>query len=153
VVHFAAHGDFPEMNPLDEHALLLSPAHGDDGRLTAHDLAEMELQQLGIAVLNVCNGAVYRVGPGDEPYGLAAAMITAGAENIVAPLWPIADDFARTTAVAFADRIAGTSTVASALQYVVNRLSKTAALVDWAAYCLIGSGRQIDWSTSTQRQQ
>jgi len=145
VVHVATHGDFPEMNPLDEHAFLLTPAPGDDGRLTASQIAPMDLRWLGVALLNVCNGAVYRVGPGDEPYGLAAAMMTAGAQNIIAPLWPIADDFARGAAVSLADDIISKTTLATAFTFAMNRLAVNAGMVDWAAYCLIGPGRELEW--------
>ncbi len=146
IVHVGAHGDFPENNPLDEHAFLLAPSGGDDGRLTAREIALMDLRSLGIALLNICNGAVYRVGPGDEPYGLAAAMLSSGARNLIAPIWPIADDFARTVAADLAQSLTSCPNIAAAFESVMHRHADDTALVDWAAYSLIGLGRKIDWS-------
>jgi CHAT domain-containing protein len=88
VVHFATHGEFPEEDVLDFHRLLLAPTAQEDGRLLAEELCRLDFRSARLVVLCICNGGLFRCGPGDEPYGLVPAFLRAGAENVLATLWP-----------------------------------------------------------------
>ncbi|MCG7963610.1 MAG: CHAT domain-containing protein [Candidatus Thiodiazotropha taylori] len=88
-MHFSTHGtlrgDFPG---LFEPALLLSSSPNNDGLLTSSEISELNLST-DLVVLSACNTAVDRYNRGDSIMGLARAFKIAGADSIVATLWPI----------------------------------------------------------------
>jgi CHAT domain-containing protein len=144
IIHFATHGEFPELNALDDHRILLGPGKGSDGKLHARELRQIDLSAARLVVLNICNGGLYRVGPGDEPYGLVAALLAAGAENVLGTLWEMEDTSARTFITQFykahLDRgIANAVRAAS-----VRTLSIGGKLHQWAGFVNVGPGRAID---------
>ena len=73
IVHFATHGEFPEADVMNMHRILLSAAGDQDGHVNAEALRGMDLSAAQLVVLSICDGGVYRFGPGDEPYGLLSA--------------------------------------------------------------------------------
>ncbi|MTD14264.1 CHAT domain-containing protein [Nakamurella sp. YIM 132087] len=85
VVHVAAHGTFRTDNPLFS-ALQLA-----DGPLTVYDLQALE-RVPPVLVLAACDTAGVAVRPGDEPEGLATALLSAGAGTVIAPSVPVPDD-------------------------------------------------------------
>src|SRR3954452_17754522 len=91
IIHFATHGEFDLRDPLNGHGIWLTPASEDSGLLDALTVRQMNLSQARLVVLNICDGAVCRYRPGDEPLGLFAALIMAGAENLLGGLWELPD--------------------------------------------------------------
>lgn len=144
ILHFATHGEFPEADAIDFHRILLARAAGDDGRLNAEDLQQMDLHAVRLAVLSICNGALYQFGPGDEPYGLIPVFLGAGAENVIGTLWPLEDEFGRI----FMRRLYRERAAlrpAQALQRTASYfIGKGARLRQWASFALIGAGRPLD---------
>ena len=69
IVHIATHGDFPEDDALDMQRILLAADAVHDGPLRAEELRRLDLGQTRILVLSVCNGGIYRFGPGDGRTG------------------------------------------------------------------------------------
>lgn len=141
ILHFATHGEFPESDAIDFHRILLARAAGDDGRLNAEELRQMDLHAVRLAVLSICNGGLYRFGPGDEPYGLIPVFLGAGAENVIGTLWPLEDEFGRI----FMRRLYRehlTSRPADALRTAARYfIGKDAQLRQWASFALVGAGR------------
>ena len=95
VVHLATHGSFPDTGALFGHRLLLSQDVGHSGSVTADAIRTLELGTASCAVLSICSGGAYRVGPGDEPYGLVPAFLESGAGSVIAAGWEVDDDHTR----------------------------------------------------------
>lgn len=94
VVAFATHGLLAgEIQGVDEPALVLTPAHGeDDGLLTASEVSKLKLTADWV-ILSACNTA----SPAREEEALsslARAFLTAGAGSLLASHWRVFDDSA-----------------------------------------------------------
>lgn len=99
VVHVAAHGTHQLQSPLFSSLTL------HDGPVFAH-----ELQPTGVAaehvVLSACDVGSASFRPGDEQLGLAASMLSLGADSVVASIAPIPDDVAATAMMAHHEALA-----------------------------------------------
>jgi CHAT domain-containing protein/tetratricopeptide (TPR) repeat protein len=94
VLAFATHGLVSgEIPGLREPALLLSEGPGDDGLLTASEIARLDLPASWV-ILSACNTAAGSGPDAPSLSGLAQAFILAGADRIIATHWPVRDDVA-----------------------------------------------------------
>lgn len=141
IVHIATHGEFPELDVQDFHKLLLAPTANHDGYVNAKDFRLMDLHAAHLVTLSVCNGGVYRIGPGDEPYGLIASLLVAGTENIVSTLWPLDDEIGSFFMIDFYKRILQHGIAEALRQTCRVFIEDHASLKDWASFVLVGSGR------------
>lgn len=138
LVHFATHGMFPEQNPLDFHELLLGMADGCDGRVRAEELRNMDFRAASLVVLSICNGGIYRFGPGDEAYGLTSALLAAGATNLVGTLWSINDRKGRQFMTRFYSDLLEHGPAESLRLTCCEFAAQGWALKDWAAFLALG---------------
>lgn len=98
ILHIASHAQWQETNDLvlslSQSYLMLEADSQNDGKLTAYELSNMDLQNTDIVMLNSCKSArgnhIYNEGV----YGLQRACKVAGAKYIVATLWNIEDKIA-----------------------------------------------------------
>lgn len=90
VVHVAAHAVVDEIDPLFS-TVLLAPSDGFDGIVEAHDFYRLDLAGNEMVVLSGCDTGVGRVRRSDDVFGFMHTLHGAGAETIVATLWPIDD--------------------------------------------------------------
>lgn len=141
VLHFATHGVFPENDVIDFHYLLLAPDEGCDGRLRADELRSLDLSAAQLVALSICDGGIFRVGPGDEPYGLIPAVLTAGACNVLGTLWPLPDQVGRKHMVEFYLHLLSIGPAGALQQACLKLIRAGASLRDWAAFALAGAGR------------
>lgn len=99
VIAFATHGLLEgDLAGLAEPALVLTPNEGEDGLLTASEIAALDMDADWV-VLSACN-----TGGPDRPgaaglSGLASAFLYAGARNLLVSHWEVADDVARAITV------------------------------------------------------
>ena len=109
VLHLATHGYFLDEacdpgapNPLLLSGLVLASdtvapagAGGEDGVLTAQEVAALDLSGVGLTVLSACDTGLGQVTAGEGIFGLRRALEVAGSRSMVMSLWPVADRPAR----------------------------------------------------------
>jgi CHAT domain-containing protein/tetratricopeptide (TPR) repeat protein len=120
VVHLATHGflvdgscrpqpkpgvraEFlPPENPMLTAGLALAGANqfdigsdGEDGLLTAEEVASLDLEGVQWVVLSACESAAGTPAPGEGLLGLRRAFTIAGARTMIASLWRVEDQAAR----------------------------------------------------------
>lgn len=141
----------PPADPLSRAGLILSPTkQGDNGVVSALELAAIDLRQTQLVVLSACETGLGDVEPGQGVYGLRRALALAGAEQQVVSLWKVDDDATQELMSAFYGRIAGGDPPQRALRNAKLALlqkSKTSHPYYWAAF--IGSGRPLPVSEVT----
>ncbi|KGN36355.1 CHAT domain-containing protein [Knoellia subterranea] len=145
VVHLATHGEFPEADAMNLHRVLLSATEEHDGHVNAEELRSLDLRSAQLVVLSICDGGVYRFGPGDEPYGLLSALLAAGARNVLGPLWAVEDTQTRLLMTTFYRRLLADGPAVALQHAVVDRLRAGAQIRDWAGFVLFGGGM---WATA-----
>lgn len=89
ILHFAAHAELNEKDPLSS-AILLAKDGKEDGRLTVKEIFEMDLNA-DLVVLSGCETGLGKLSRGDEFVGLTRAFIYAGTPSVVASLWKVED--------------------------------------------------------------
>jgi len=88
MIHFAAHGLANRASPLDS-AVVLSPQAGAF-LLYARDIAQHRLRAQVVTIAS-CQSAGAKSYPGEGLLGLAWAFLRAGADEVIAALWDVAD--------------------------------------------------------------
>lgn len=92
MLYFATHGlvagDRAGTTLLEEPALALTPGQGEDGFLTASEIATMTLNADWV-VLSACNTAVGDTPGAEALSGLAQAFLYAGARGLLVSHWPV----------------------------------------------------------------
>jgi CHAT domain-containing protein len=88
--------------PLLRAGLALAGANrGDDGILTALELAGLDLLGTQVAVLSACDTGAGDVSTGDGVFGMRRALDAAGVATQVVSLWPVDDETTRRTMARF----------------------------------------------------
>ncbi|WP_405814424.1 CHAT domain-containing protein [Streptomyces sp. NBC_01390] len=141
VLHIASHGEFPSAHALHGHAVQLAGPE-----LTSARVRELPLRGCDLVYLNVCNGATYRFGPGDELYGLLPAFMEAGAANVLGTSWQIADGAASRFATAFYRHLAHTDVAEAVRRAALDRIAAGRPPREWAGFVLFGSGKTRPFS-------
>ena len=94
----------PRENPLHLSGLALAGANhrqeidgtGEDGILTAEEIAAMDLKGVQWAVLSACDTGLGSFIPGEGVLGLRRAFQVAGVRSVIMSMWAIHDESART---------------------------------------------------------
>jgi CHAT domain-containing protein len=94
IIHLATYGVLNKHNPLFSF-VELAPQNPEDGRLEVHEVFALGLDAR-LLVLSACQtalgaGALADVPTGDDWVGLVRAFLHAGADNVLATLWPVED--------------------------------------------------------------
>jgi len=90
VVHFACHGEFNDMQPLQS-GLLLAQDENSDGLLRIPDVFGLNLQKANLVTLSACETALTKVRGGEDWAGMSRGFIYAGTPSILATLWSVDD--------------------------------------------------------------
>lgn len=92
-VHIASHGAALGSAP-SFHRLFLDQSGADSGVLWAYRVLATDLRGVELITLCACETAVGRVDPAGNLRGLTTAFLAAGAEAVIAALWPVRADSA-----------------------------------------------------------
>jgi hypothetical protein len=87
-IHLRAHGKLFANAP-SFHTVFLHPEGSQDGRLRAFEVLPLDLSGLELVTLSACETALGRVDRSDNPRGLPAALLLAGARAVIGTLWPV----------------------------------------------------------------
>jgi len=87
LIHFSTHAMPNPQSPLDSY-LVLSPETNGEYKLYAHDLANLKLNA-NLVTLSACQSAGSKNVPGEGLVGLTWAVMSAGAQNVIASLWSV----------------------------------------------------------------
>jgi CHAT domain-containing protein len=142
-VHIAAHGAGLGSAPAF-HRLFLDSTGTGSGELFAYRVAESNLRGLELVTLCACETALGRVDPAGNLRGLPSALLGAGAQTVVATLWPVA----ATPALHFFTAIhAALDVGATRLEAFTTAQRETRAVfpkaVDWGAFAYLGRWTEI----------
>jgi len=130
-------------NPLIRSGLALAGANlragpdGEDGVLTALELASTDLHGTELVVLSACETGVGEVRNGDGVYGLRRALVIAGSRSQVMSLWQVDDEATRDLMTAYYKRLKKGEGRSEALRTVQRKMLKkkgTAHPFYWAAF-------------------
>ncbi|MFN2420242.1 MAG: CHAT domain-containing protein [Gemmatimonadota bacterium] len=134
LVHLAAHAEYRAESPL------LSSIELADGRLTFYDLFDLRLAA-ELVVLSGCRTGRQRWLEGDELLGLARGFQVSGAGDLVASLWPVADEATARFMDRLYARLASGTAIREAMQGAMVELIEAGRLPhEWAAFLLSGRG-------------
>ena len=142
LLHFAAHAVADESEP-DASAVVLAPGEGDDGFLRPTEIEALRLDH-AVVVLSACQGASGQAVGGEGVFSLSRAFLKAGADAVIASLWPLRDDDALWFFRAFYRNLAGGTSLGAALK-ATRRQAIDAGLPTraWAGIVLIGDGSLV----------
>ncbi|PYP39878.1 MAG: hypothetical protein DMD48_05120 [Gemmatimonadetes bacterium] len=143
IVHLATYGVLNKHNPLFSY-VELGAGGGEDGRLEVHEVFGLTLHAR-LLVLSACQtgvggGALADVPPGDDWVGLVQGFLYAGASNVLATLWPVADVATARLMERFYKELAAGRSEAEALalaQRATARDAGTAHPFYWAGFTLV----------------
>jgi CHAT domain-containing protein len=133
--HFSCHG-LANRDPADSHLVLY------DGRLTAREIANLDLPEARLAYLSACTTAFGGTRLLDESIHIASAFQVAGFAHVIATLWPITEAHAPRLARSFYSYLAADSAhdPAHATHHAVRaiRAQRPRHLYLWAPYIHFG---------------
>lgn len=116
IAHFAGHAVFDDARPERSYLVAASSRAGGGARLTAAEIAGMDLRRLRIVVLSACQTSRGRSGRSGGFAGLSGALLSAGAGGVVGSLWRVDDRHTRVLMEAFHEAYRETGDAAAALR-------------------------------------
>lgn len=144
IVHVASHAEF------DRRAMrsfvVVQGVGDEDARISGFDLLASEVSLEGaLVVLSACNTGRLQTDRGEDPLGLASALLIAGARAVVVSHWPVADRSTELLMRRFYDELAGGATVEGALatasKWLRTEHPAYAHPYYWAGFVVVGDGR------------
>ncbi|WP_437521858.1 tetratricopeptide repeat protein [Sorangium sp. So ce726] len=136
-------------NPLLRSGLALAGANvrrsgGQDGVLTALEVAGLDLWGTKLVVLSACDTGIGALSRGEGVYGLRRALVLAGADSQIMSLWKVADKETQELMKAYYVRLSAGEGRSDALREVqLAMASEHLHPYYWAAFIAGGSGRSL----------
>ena len=143
VLHVAAHAEADLVDPLHSR-ILLANENQRQSFLEAGEVLSLDLSKVAIVTLSACESALGRIASGDEVLGFPRSFLSAGADSMIASLWPVADDataLLMSTVYARLSQGDDLQTAMQAGQLAVLRQPQLAHPFFWAPFNLIGNWR------------
>ncbi len=143
VLHVAAHAQVDSVDPLYSR-VLLSPGEGDDGRLEAREIFDLNLSGVSLVTLSACESGLGKVAGGDEVLGFPRSFLSAGASALIVSLWPVSDESTEILMSTLYKGLRAGDSVQDAMQagqLAVLKNRKFSHPFYWAPFNLIGDWR------------
>ncbi|MBX3623967.1 MAG: CHAT domain-containing protein [Rhizobacter sp.] len=145
MVHIAAHAELDDVDPLFSRILFASNA-SETGLLEAREIYTLDLRGVRLITLSACESGLGRVARGDEIIGFTRSLLSAGANSIVASLWPVADDSTDLLMNRLYRELASGRDLMAAMQAAQLEVQKNRRFAHpffWAPFNVIGNGRLL----------
>lgn len=144
IVHFAAHAVIDSAKP-GRSAIMLAPTPGlEDGLLRPSEIAELSGLDRKLVVLSACDTASGDVLRGEGALSLVRPFLAAGAQAVIASLWPLDDKLATAFFDDFYRQLSTGSSVAEALAETQRQwIAGGRPAVMWAGVVVQGNGDLI----------
>jgi CHAT domain-containing protein len=143
ILHFAAHSTADNQYPWRSAIHLAAPGSTTQGTiLRAAEIAGWKLPAR-LVVLSSCQSAGGRVLSGEGVQGLTSAFLSAGAQAVLATLWPVDDQITAEFMGQFYRSLEKGESLATSLkqaQVALHREPRTAHPFYWASFVLVGEG-------------
>lgn len=118
-----------------------SASGGTEGILTGLEALSLDLRGTQLVVLSACETALGQVASGEGVYGLAQALHQAGAQTVMATLWPVSDEATSAFMQRFYAALAKGATPQQALRSTQLAFAQSGPWRDpiyWAPFVLTG---------------
>ncbi len=145
IVHVAAHAELDDVDPLFSRILFASSAN-ESGLLEAREIYTLDLRGVRLITLSACESGLGRVARGDEIIGFTRSLLSAGANSIVASLWPVADDSTDVLMSRLYRELAAGRDLMAGMQLAQLEVQKNRRFAHpffWAPFNVIGNGRLL----------
>ena len=136
VLHFATHATFDNEEPFNS-SLLLADDGINDGKLTVEEIYQLQLKP-SLVVLSACDTALGKYSAGDEIIGFYRAFMYAGAQSIIATLWPVSDEATSFLINAFYQSLKKNSLGESLRMAQLKTKEKYPNPANWGGFVLVG---------------
>lgn len=154
MAHLAIHGVADTVNALQSR--LIFRAGGDsleDGQLYAHELYDLNLEQLDLAVLSACESGIGKNQAGEGVMSMARGFAYAGCPSIVISLWKLDDRTAAKVMRSFYAHLSENEPIDDALtnaksDYLSSANEFKSHPSYWAAFLAVGDTRPLDLNRS-----
>ena len=110
---------------------------GDDGVLTAKEVAAMDLSRSKLVVLSACETGLGDIVGTEGVYGLQRAFKMAGAGKIVMSLWKVPDKETQEFMSIFYSQLTQNQSVEKAFEIAQNKMRLKYEPYFWAAFVLL----------------
>jgi len=137
-VHLATHGALNLDAPAFQ-MLVMAPSAETDGIVHAHEILALDLTGLELVTLGACESALGRIDRSDNPRGLPAAFLLAGAQCVIGTLWSVASDTAHAFFTLLYGKLSEECPRREAFRYAqVETRKRFPDARDWGAFYLVG---------------
>jgi CHAT domain-containing protein len=150
IVHLALHGEADTTNALNSRLVFRTNADSlEDGSLYAHELYDMDLSQLDLAVLSACETGVGKQQTGEGVMSIARGFAYAGCPSLVVSLWKIDDRVSAKIMSQFYKYVKEGQSLDYALtrakaDYILNASEFNSHPFYWAAFMQVGNAQKLD---------
>jgi CHAT domain-containing protein len=143
ILHVAAHAEVDDIDPLFSR-ILFSTSGPESGLLEAREIFNLNLDAVKLVTLSACESGLGKVSRGEEIVGFTRSFLSAGANSVIASLWPVADESTEVLMTKmYQELVAGRdlSTAMQSAQVEVQRNRRFAHPFFWAPFYVIGNGQ------------
>ena len=143
LLHVAAHAEVDEVDPLFSR-ILFSSSPAETGLLEAREIFRLDLGAVKLVTLSACESGLGKVSRGEEIVGFTRSFLSAGADSVIASLWPVADESTELLMTKLYQELVAGRDLASAMQAAqieVQRNRRFAHPFFWAPFYVIGNGQ------------
>jgi CHAT domain-containing protein len=140
LLHFATHALVDPLHP-ENSAIVLAPGGEEDGLLHIREIVDMDLHGT-VVVMSACASATGELTRGEGVLGLARAFFQAGADTVIATLWPVRDQEAGRFMFDVSQEVSRGQTIGDAFDEVQRAwIGRGEPTDSWAGFVLMGDTR------------